>query len=357
MEEYFLLTFESTHAAISTEKLLKPAEVTIMPVPRFISASCGISVRIRPDRREQAETIFTGGSRLTPEDYAYYHISIDKAAGSTQCDRIMMKTGVDADTDPASIPAADQTDKFQSDQKRAVAAQSDQSDADCPEPDRQNLHDDLPERLMVIFDLDGTLWDSAASVAESWNLLIESETGQSRGLTAADISRNMGKTMDQIADDLFSDLPPEERYALARRCEVFENKYITEHGGRLFDGVRETLAGLREAGCATSVVSNCQEGYVKAFIDSMDMAEFFDDYEEWGRSGLLKADNIRLVMERNGISRAVYVGDIQKDSDAAHEAGIPCINAAYGFGDIRDAEATIESFAELPGAIRTLERT
>ena len=50
MEEYYLITFESTHAAISTEKLLKPAEVTIMPVPRFISASCGISVRISPEK-------------------------------------------------------------------------------------------------------------------------------------------------------------------------------------------------------------------------------------------------------------------------------------------------------------------
>lgn len=74
MDEYYLLTFESTHAAISTEKLLKPAEVTIMPVPRFISASCGISVRIRPERKEEAEKIFREKSGLKPEDYAYYHI-------------------------------------------------------------------------------------------------------------------------------------------------------------------------------------------------------------------------------------------------------------------------------------------
>jgi len=57
MDEYYLLTFESTHAAISTEKLLKPAEVTIMPVPRFISASCGISVRIHPDRKDRRRNI------------------------------------------------------------------------------------------------------------------------------------------------------------------------------------------------------------------------------------------------------------------------------------------------------------
>ena len=85
MDEYYLLTFESTHAAISTEKLLKPAEVTIMPVPRFISASCGISVRIRPDRKEDAEEIFRENSKLAPEDYAYYHII---RGDQVQCDRL-----------------------------------------------------------------------------------------------------------------------------------------------------------------------------------------------------------------------------------------------------------------------------
>ena len=206
---------------------------------------------------------------------------------------------------------------------------------------------------MLIFDLDGTLWDSSVSVADSWNILIRKETGIDRGLKPEDIQRNMGKTMNQIADDLFGDLPEAERYALARKCEVFENSYITEHGGDLFDGVRETLAELFRIGTRMAIVSNCQEGYIKAFLDSMDMSEYFIDYEEWGRTGLLKADNIRLVMERNGADKAVYVGDIQKDSDASHEAGIPCISADYGFGDITDAEGRIEKFADLP---KELER-
>ncbi len=85
MDEYYLLTFESTHAAISTEKQLKPAEVTIMPVPRFISASCGISVRIRPDKKEDAEEIFREKSVLKPEDYAYYHIVRGE---EVQCDKL-----------------------------------------------------------------------------------------------------------------------------------------------------------------------------------------------------------------------------------------------------------------------------
>ena len=42
---------------------------------------------------------------------------------------------------------------------------------------------------MVIFDLDGTLWNSAANVAASWNVVIEKEVGKEHKLTADDIMR------------------------------------------------------------------------------------------------------------------------------------------------------------------------
>ena len=207
---------------------------------------------------------------------------------------------------------------------------------------------------MVIFDLDGTLWDSAVSVADSWNIEIERCTGRPSNIEPDDIRRNMGKTMNEIADDVMSEFEPAERYEMARRCEVFENAYIAEHGGELFEGVRETLQSLLDAGVKMSIVSNCQEGYVPAFIKSMDMDKFFIDYEEWGRSGYLKADNIRLVMGRNGIERAVYVGDIQKDADASNEAGVPCIWAAYGFGRIEQPAAVLERFSDLPAVLKEL---
>ena len=206
---------------------------------------------------------------------------------------------------------------------------------------------------MVIFDLDGTLWDSADSVAESWSMVIRS-AGLDITVTADDIRRNMGKTMNDIADDLYGSLPAEERYALARRCEVFENEYIAEHGGNLFEGVRETLQELHNAGVRMSIVSNCQEGYIPAFLVSMDMNRYFEDYEEWGRSGLLKADNIRLVMDRNGADKAVYVGDIQKDADASAEAGVPCIWAAYGFGHINEPAGVLNKFSDLPQVLKDL---
>jgi phosphoglycolate phosphatase len=191
-------------------------------------------------------------------------------------------------------------------------------------------------------------------VADSWNVVIEKEVGKEHTLTSEDIMSCMGLTMTEIADRHFSYLPEKERYELSHKCEIFENGYITEHGGNLFEGVEETLALLKEKGVKMAVVSNCQEGYVKAFLDSMDMWKYFVDYEEWGRTMLLKADNIKLVMERNGASKGIYVGDIQKDSDAAHKAGVECIYAAYGFGEINDAVATINSFDELPAVLEQL---
>lgn len=86
MNEYYLYTFENTHSAIQTEKLLKPAGSRIMPVPRFISSSCGIAVMISPDMKESSEEIFSAKSELSPDDYAYYHIYRNEEG--QQCDRL-----------------------------------------------------------------------------------------------------------------------------------------------------------------------------------------------------------------------------------------------------------------------------
>lgn len=90
MEEYYLFTFESTHAAISTDKLLKPAECFVVPIPRFISSSCGISVRVRPDRKEEAERLFKSGSKLTTDEYKYYHVQINTSDKSVECNQITL---------------------------------------------------------------------------------------------------------------------------------------------------------------------------------------------------------------------------------------------------------------------------
>ena len=60
-----------------------------------------------------------------------------------------------------------------------------------------------------------------------------------------------------------------------------------------------------------------------------------------------KSENIRKIVERNSLGKAVYVGDIQGDYDATTAAGLPFIHASYGFGTINEETAKVNTFAEL----------
>ena len=70
----------------------------------------------------------------------------------------------------------------------------------------------------IIFDMDGTLWDSAENVAKSWNVAIRRCGGTKKELTTQDIQGVMGKTMDVIANILFAEFPEEKRRLLLKEC-------------------------------------------------------------------------------------------------------------------------------------------
>ena len=199
----------------------------------------------------------------------------------------------------------------------------------------------------IIFDMDGTLWDSSENVARSWSTVTEKTPGLEKALTKDDLQSVMGRTMDKIAEALFSALPAEKQRQTLERCCEAENTYLREHGGILYDGVEQTLKALKEK-YRLFIVSNCQAGYIEAFLDHYGLWKYFDDIECFGNNGKPKDENIRRIYERNRLQRAVYVGDIQGDYDASVRAGIGFIHARYGFGQIGTEVPFIASFRELP---------
>lgn len=203
----------------------------------------------------------------------------------------------------------------------------------------------------VIFDLDGTLWDSSESVCGAWNDVFAGYPEITHRLTPADVRGFMGKTIEQIYPIALPDTPDELRRRVLGECALYELEYIAKHGSRLYPKLSETLGQLRRD-YSLVIVSNCQDGYIRCFLRYSGLGEMFDDFECAGVTGLSKGENIRLVMERNGIDRAVYVGDTQGDLDAADLAGVPFIRAAYGFGSMNRAVPEIREFAELPQAAR-----
>ncbi len=186
----------------------------------------------------------------------------------------------------------------------------------------------------IIFDLDGTLWNATENIMNAWNEVLEHRKEVKRDkLTLPELRSCMGLVMYDIAAKLFPDMDEPARNLLMDELCAYENEYLSVHGGILFPDVKETLRTLKER-YRLYIVSNCQDGYIQAFIKAHDMSEFFNDFECWGRTKASKGISNRTLIERNGLKRPVYVGDTQGDAQSALDAEIDFIYAAYGYGDV-----------------------
>lgn len=197
----------------------------------------------------------------------------------------------------------------------------------------------------IIFDLDGTLWDSVDSVAASWNIEAERMLGKKVNITSEKLSQYMGKTMDQFLT-IFDGVEEDQTRILLERCMDYELEYLLKNPGILYPNVSEVLEELSKD-YRLFIVSNCQVGYIETFLKVMKMESLFEDFEDYGRTGLPKGQNIKILMERVGLLEAVYIGDTQGDYEATLVAEIPFIHAAYGFGQVPNAQRKITRFDEL----------
>lgn len=198
----------------------------------------------------------------------------------------------------------------------------------------------------IIFDVDGTLWDSTKSVAESWNKAIREHSSLNLTLEPVSLSRVFGKTMTEIADALFPDLSVKERMELLDVCFDEENRYLEDHPGILYPDVVRTIKEL-SLSCPLYIVSNCQCGYIEVMLRTTGLAPYIRDHLCFGETQVPKGETIRMLIERNNLQSPVYVGDTQGDADSCKTAGIPFIFAEYGFGDVPDARTRIHTFSDL----------
>ena len=207
----------------------------------------------------------------------------------------------------------------------------------------------------ILFDLDGTLWDSVAEIAAAWSGAMARLGVERPPLTAEELRPWMGLRLEDIAARMLPDLPEKERLAVMERCCRAEEEHLRRRPGAVYPGVEETLAALKGR-YPLFVVSNCQDGYIQAFFEGTGLGKYFRDFECAGRTGLPKSGNIRLVAERNGLKCPVYVGDTQLDARSAREAGVPFLHAGYGFGTVEDAPE-LSRFSELPERLGELGKS
>ena len=200
----------------------------------------------------------------------------------------------------------------------------------------------------IIFDIDGTLWDSRALVAEGYNLQLCDEGLEKYCVNAEQLKSLFGKTMSEIADVMLADISVPERYALMERCMEREDAYLRENASEAiaYEGVKETLTELAKH-YRLFIVSNSQKGYPEITMKKIGVEHLFTGHLCFGDTQTEKGETIKTLMSKYDIKDTVYIGDTQGDYEATLVAGIPFIWASFGFGKVEGCAAKVDDFKEL----------
>lgn len=198
----------------------------------------------------------------------------------------------------------------------------------------------------VIFDVDGTLWDSTGIVADAWTEYLRTAEGMDIEITSERLMGLFGQLLPDIAKQLFPEYEEKEQLRLIDGCCEAEHEALRKQCAPLYDGLEKTLKALSEK-YPLFIVSNCQAGYIEVFLEATGFGHYFKGHLCPGDTGLDKAGNISKIVRDHQLKKPVYVGDTMGDFNACKKADVPFIFAAYGFGKVAEPFAVIKKPLDL----------
>ncbi len=192
----------------------------------------------------------------------------------------------------------------------------------------------------IIFDVDGTLWNSTEIVAKAWTWYLQTKEHMNIELTSQKLMSLFGQLLPDIARQLFPELSESEQLRIIDGCCQAEHEALLKQCAPLYEGLENTLQELGKR-YPLFIVSNCQAGYIEVFLKATGFEHYFKGHLCPGDTGLAKADNIIKISEKYHLQSPVYVGDTAGDFNACKKAGVPFIFASYGFGHVESPWKTI----------------
>lgn len=214
----------------------------------------------------------------------------------------------------------------------------------------------------ILFDLDGTLTESAPGIINSLKYALEK-----LGIADYDeeiLKKFIGPPLAVSFKEFFGFDETGCLRAIDCYREYFSVKGLFENN--VYDGVHETLSSLKNSGLKLAVATSKPEVFTKRIIDKFRLTEYFDvicgiplDNEKMAKSEVIS----RTLKELGVIdkSEAVMVGDRFYDIDGAHENGIECVGVTYGYGSERElkeagADWIVHSALELTDMFKEVDR-
>ena len=213
----------------------------------------------------------------------------------------------------------------------------------------------------LLFDLDGTLVDTAPDLAGALNGVLREHGRETLEVDQVKILVGDGAVaMIERGFEASGGLPDTIENLRLRFLEIYAAT-LTRHS-RPYPGVVATLERFHSAGHPMAVCTNKPQAPSEAILDGLDLVRFFGATAGGDRFPVRKPDagHITGLLELIGASTsaAVMIGDSMNDVAAARAADIPVIAVSYGYTVLPAAEfgadAVVDSFDEIPAALAAL---
>ena len=198
---------------------------------------------------------------------------------------------------------------------------------------------------MIIFDLDGTLWNTAETTLEAANKIAQ-KYDEVKEFNINTIENGMGLNAKENAENYMPYLEEKKRLEYLKEINNTTIEIIGKKGTMIYDGVKDTIKKLSKE-YKLGIITNNNDEYVKLFFKTSGLQEYFCDYIGALTYSITKGEAIKNMIDRNSEPNSFYVGDIKKDMISTHEAGIEFIHAKYGFEPTLEAEYHINNIKDL----------
>ncbi len=216
--------------------------------------------------------------------------------------------------------------------------------------------------LAYVFDLDGTLIDTAPDLNFAINQIMAAE-GR-RAIPLEEMRFLIGNGIRTLVERAFArtgaPIAPERHDAVTDNYLKIYTAHQTERS-RLFPGVIDTLELLQAAGAPLAVLTNKPHDSAVQLIEQFGLTRFFPVIFGGGKRDYLKPDPRlfgEVLAELGCGGPAVMVGDSRPDLETGRNAGVPVVLVSFGYctepPETLGADALVDAFADIPAAAEAL---